>query len=108
MRSATQTVVVTKPATMVDLVPTLPELLEQPRPSRLQGTSWAPHLRGRQSWPNRDVVVESNFRGYAPGDRAWMEKHVYYQRTIITPERWKLTLSDVGEGELYDLDSDPK
>ena len=104
---ATQAVRVTRPATQVDIVPTLLELLDQPRPAHLQGASWAPHLRGRQSWSNRDVVVESNFRGYAPADRAWMEKHVYYQRTIITHALWKLTLSDVGEGELYDLNSDP-
>jgi hypothetical protein len=37
-----------------------------------------------------------------------MEQHVYYQRTLITPDRWKLTLTDVGEGELYDLTSDPQ
>ena len=100
---------VTSPAAQVDIVPTLLELLGQARPSHLEGESWASSMRGEKQWGGRDVIIESNFRGYSPGgDRAWADQHVYYQRTVVTPERWKLSLSDVGEGELYDLNTDPR
>ena len=100
---------VTSPAAQVDIVPTLLELLGQARPSHLEGESWASSMRGEKQWGGRDVIIESNFRGYAAGgDRAWADQHVYYQRTVVTPERWKLSLSDVGEGELYDLNTDQR
>ena len=100
---------VTSPAAQVDIVPTLLELLGQARPSHLEGESWASSMRGEKQWGGRDVIIECNFRGYSPGgDRAWADQHVYYQRTVVTPERWKLSFSDVGEGELYDLNTDPR
>ncbi len=98
---------VTRPVSQVDLVPTLLDLLDQPIPKHLQGESWVPFLEQKADWPNNDVVVESNFALYVPNGKSW-EDHVYYQRTVITPDKWKLTLSAVGEGELYDLNTDPK
>ena len=76
-----------------------------PWPPHLQGQSWGQYLRKGVFPPPRDVFVVGNFAGYAPG---WNERHLASFRTVITPDAWKLSISDTGEGELYRLDKDPK
>ena len=96
---------IAQPIGQVDLVPTLLELMGQPLPSHLQGRSLAPHLSRGEQIPDRDVFVTTSLPGYT---QSWNSGHVAHLRTIITPERWKLTVNGVGGGELYDLRRDPK
>ena len=94
---------IAKPVSQVDLLPTLLELMDQPLPSHLQGQSPAPHLLRGLDVPDRDVVIISSIRGFA---QSWNRDHIAQLRTLITPAGWKLTLNDVGGGELYSLGQD--
>ncbi len=92
---------VTTPVGQVDLVPTLLELMRRPVPESLQGVSWADRLARGAPEPERDVFIENNLEGYARSIR-----HIAYVRTVITPDGWKLSLTEVGNGELYCLPKD--
>ncbi len=94
---------IAKPVSQVDLLPTLLELMDQPLPFHLQGRSLAPHLLEGLEVPDRDVVVISSINGFA---QSWNRNHIAQLRTLITPDGWKLTLNDVGGGELYSLRED--
>ena len=87
----------------MDLLPTLLEFMDQPLPSHLQGLSMAPYLLQGQEVPDRDVVIISSIGGFAQN---WNRNHIAQLRTLITPAGWKLTLNDVGGGELYSLRQD--
>ncbi|MDA0990393.1 MAG: sulfatase-like hydrolase/transferase [Verrucomicrobia bacterium] len=116
---------ITGPVSLVDLVPTLLELMDLPVPDDLHGTSLKPALMQADDVQlKRDVVVEwhgpntgivgeggpyhvpESLQGrVTPEDIA---RHVADPvRTIITADGWKLNLSTLGEDELYDLGSDP-
>jgi len=94
---------VQNPVSGIDVVPTLLDLLGQQLPPHLQGESWAPYLREGKSPPEKDVMIEWN------GPPAPFKKgeHDEPLRTIRTVDGWKLTLSPTGEGELYNLNTDP-
>ena len=96
---------ISQPVSQVDVVPTLLELMGQSPPSNLQGESWAPFLRNAQELPDRDVIIFNDEEGFA---QAWNKTHVSHRRTLVTPEGWKLSVNDTGEGELYHLGRDPK
>ncbi|MCY4544262.1 MAG: DUF4976 domain-containing protein, partial [Gemmatimonadetes bacterium] len=95
----------------IDLVPTLMELLGLERPDRLQGRSRVPVLQGHENLDNDDVFVEwSGEDGHARaglGEAEPNQSMVHQNRTIVTAEGWKLNLYGKGQGELYDLNSDP-
>ncbi len=119
------------PVSQIDVVPTLLELMNAPRPAHLEGESLAPVLRDAAAGaPNvasfaRDVFVEWN--GYNSGvtgeDKggvrlpdAWKGRLTPEQlcdavgdpvRTVVTPEGWKFNGSPAGRHELYDLTADP-
>ena len=93
---------VAKPFSQIDLVPTLVDLLGCPVPSHLQGRSCAAELRGGREIPDRDVVVESTQATWEP------RGNVTHTRTLLTPQGWKLTASEVGDTELYNLVDDPR
>jgi len=98
----------------VDLVPTLLELLDQPVPPGLEGRSRADAIRGAGRLDG-DVIVEWQGvdawpdRSYSPdiSEAEYREVTGQPMRTIISPDGWKLTLSPVDRGELYDLNRDP-
>ncbi len=96
---------ISKPVSQVDVVPTLLELMGQSRPLNLQGASWAPFLQNGKKLPDRDVIIFNDEPGFA---QAWNKNHISHRRTLVTPEGWKLSVSDTGEGELYHLGRDPK
>ena len=95
----------------IDLVPTLLELMDVPAPEALQGRSRVPVLQGREHLDNDDVFVEwSGDDGHARaglGEAEPNQSMVHQNRTIVTAEGWKLNLYGKGQGELYDLHSDP-
>ena len=95
----------------IDLVPTLLELLGLEARAELQGRSRVPVLQGRENLDNDDVFVEwSGEDGHARaglGEAEPNQSMVHQHRTIVTADGWKLNLYGKGQGELYDLNSDP-
>lgn len=94
---------VSAPVSNVDVTPTLLDLMGQAPPPGLQGESWGPALRAGRSWPERPVFSEFNGPPWPFKDR-FTER----LRTVLTPERWKLTVDDRSQGELYHLGQDPQ
>ena len=78
---------------LVDLAPTLLELLGQAPPSHVQGVSRAGVLKGTDSLAGNDAIVEWN------GEEPW--------RTILSRENYKLNLCATDQSEFYDLNRDP-
>ena len=104
----------------IDFVPTLLDLLGQPVPGHLAGASRADVFRGRADLGDNDVFIQHN----GVGDRDltsaadshtmapervrqlnWLKTAPW--RSVVTADRWKLTLCAADRGELFDLDADP-
>jgi len=112
------------PVSQIDLLPTLLDLLGQPVPENLEGTSLRPCVEGHAEAPPRDVFLEWNGHNNGLGDvigqvsipEPLLEMAARDEiiaaitdpvRTILTPDRWKLNCSPRGEHELYNLNDDP-
>jgi len=104
------------PVSQIDLVPTLLDILGMPIPPHLEGRSWYPFLRGDRPWPEEPVFIEWNGRDgdlWVGGPSyGFLEEELRRAegariRTVVTPEGWKLNLSEIGEHELYNLEQDP-
>lgn len=100
----------------IDLVPTLLDVLDQKPGEHVQGESKAAVLRGERDLSDNDVVItwygdaDTSYWDEIPGDFNQSERELaaFSQwRTIISPDRWKLTLSPDDICELYDLNGDP-
>ena len=104
----------------IDFVPTLLELLGQPVPEHLQGASRAGVLRGETDLSGNDVVIQHNGIGdrdltSAASSHSMAPDRVRQLnllktapwRSVVTADRWKLTLCAADGGELFDLNSDP-
>lgn len=129
-----QTEVVEHPVSQIDLVPTLLDAAEQPRPNMLPGKSWIPALTSEEPFRTGPVVVEWNgstnigIRSIATRElettpyaeesmkRAHRELDLSRDildivsdpvRTIIMSDGWKLNYRRSGDHELYNLSSDP-
>ncbi len=109
---------------IVDVMPTLCELLEVPIPPGVQGRSLAPLLAGAPTPPNEfdSIYAERGFGGLTYGAQERPELHYPYEgptfdelntvtqsgRTkMIRFQNYKLLVHSTGEGELYDLENDP-
>ena len=110
---------------LVDVMPTLLDLAGVPVPHGVQGASLAPFLSGESTRTKDSVLIESGEEGSPPTvaevtnpdgtavDRgtsfAWCAfREAWYGRgRAIRTQRWKLSLYDTGEGELYDMERDP-
>ncbi len=90
---------ISDPVSVVDLLPTLLELVSLEVPEEVQGTSLAPALRG-DSPPSRSIYFESLYSRLHHG---WSEL-----RSIVR-EGWKYIEAPAatGESELYALVEDP-
>jgi arylsulfatase A-like enzyme len=91
------------PTSGIDVVPTLLDLLGEQIPPHLQGESWAPYLKAGKTPPPHDVIIEWNGPPYP-----LTKEHLESLRTLRTLDGWKLTLAATGEGELFNLNTDPK
>ena len=96
----------------IDLVPTLLDLIGQPIPPHLQGRSRKEVLEGTSDLAQNDVFIEWN--GYHPdvtdrflGDPRINRMIALPWRTVVTPDRWKLSLCAGDQPELYGLNADP-
>ena len=85
------------PLSLIDLVPTLLDLLQDGVPAGLDGVSRAGALRDPSSWRQEDVVVEWNDADF-PDESG---------RSLVAADGWKLNLYRNDIPELYDLNGDP-
>jgi len=83
----------------IDMVPTLLELLAAKSTNSLPGQSLVPHITGSKI-DQKDVFIEWN-----PSSKKRLEQ--LYTRTIISPDGWKLCLSDADKCQLFNLKEDP-
>ena len=101
----------------IDLVPTLMELMGKKPDDRLQGNSLVNFLKGGKL-PEDYVFIEWN-----PGQGAIWRKNTFnytiatkeevnrigqeHTRAVISPDGWKLCLSDIDKCQLFNLKTDP-
>jgi arylsulfatase A-like enzyme len=82
------------PASGVDVLPTLLELLHLPTIEKIHGRSLVPAWRGSEIDRERQIFCGQGFEGY--------------NRTVMLRQgQWKLTRYDEGGWELYDREADP-
>lgn len=86
--------IVRQPASGVDILPTVLELMNLPPLPKLHGESLVPHWRADLPITDRPVYGGQGFEG---SDRAVM----------LRTKRWKLARYDDGGWELYDRQNDP-
>ncbi len=86
------------PINLVDLVPTLLDLLHDGVPAGLDGESRAGALRDPSAWRARNVVVQWTDADFGAA---------CHGRSLVTADRWKLNLYHGDRPELYDLNTDP-
>jgi arylsulfatase A-like enzyme len=110
---------ITEPVSLVDLVPTLLDIMGQQTERKLDGKSLYPAMKRKQSLEHNDVYIEWNVAGtddnksmfdyYRKTDQKDLLERCLsaYIRTVVTPDGWKLCLSTIGEHELYHLAEDP-
>ena len=93
----------------IDLVPTLLDLMDEPVPDHLQGTSRVNVMDGSASLADNDVFIEWNGAdGHPrPGEAEVNPGMSAPWRTVISSDRWKLNLSTRDTCELFDLNTDP-
>ena len=100
----------------IDMVPTLLELMGKQRVGRFPGRSLVPVIKGgKESYDH--VYIEWNSNGDAPkpkkGDANLTAKEELKRiknensRAVISPDGWKLCLSDVDKCQLFNLVEDP-
>jgi arylsulfatase A-like enzyme len=105
--------IVLQPVSHIDLVPTLLDLLRQPRHPQCVGKSLLPVINAEVAppenafleWaPNRTKVK----KGTSLARRRMVKRAVEEStRAVVTREGWKLCLRDKDSNELYNLNDDP-
>ncbi len=97
--------VVSEPASLLDVLPTVAELLGLEREPAWEGRSLVPALDGRPA-SARELFAEVSFRPQSEGDPQAAQKTAY--KTALLDPRWKLVHDRIsGAYELYDRRSDP-
>ena len=101
------------PVSHVDLVPTLLDLLDQPIPKHLEGTSLVHLLAdGDTAADEAEAVIEWSglLDSEAVGAARYLRQDAggsHVPARTIRRGRWKLTVYASGQHELYDLEADP-
>jgi arylsulfatase A-like enzyme len=108
-----QSLRVLQPVSHIDFLPTLLDLLREPKPDQCAAHSLAPLLHGESiapgnvfiEWsPNRFKVM----KGTKLASRRQIKRAMNESsRALISPEGWKLCLRDQDLNELYNLRADP-
>jgi arylsulfatase A-like enzyme len=105
--------VVSQPVGHIDFVPTLLDLLGQPKHAQCAGKSLLP-LINEQAVPTQHVILEwapnrtKIKKGTKLARRRMIKRAVEEStRTIVTADGWKLCLRDKDSNELYNLNDDP-
>ena len=104
---------VSNPASHIDFVPTLLDLLGQPSPQRCAGRSLLPVIND-ESAPPQNIFLEwaPNRTKIKKGSRLARRRTIKRAveestRALVSPEGWKLCLRDRDLNELYNLKDDP-
>jgi arylsulfatase A-like enzyme len=108
--------VITNPVSQVDMVPTLLELLGRDRDERLAGRSLVPLIKtGRPvrdhvyiQWnPNSGAISVKKGGTKLASNEQLKRVENESSRAVISPDGWKLCLSDVDKCQLFNLNDDP-
>ena len=108
-----QSLRVVQPVSHIDFLPTLLDLLGEPKSNQCGGHSLAPLLQGENmapgnifiEWsPNRFKVMKGTKLASRRKIKGAMNEST---RAVISPEGWKLCLRDQDLHELYNLRADP-
>lgn len=107
---------VQKRVSHIDMVPTLLELLQQKPDERLPGQSLLPLIKGRNvaqdhvfiEWNPDSGTVKVKKGGSELASREELRR-IENERTraVISPDGWKLCLSDTDKCQLFNLKRDP-
>jgi len=104
---------ISRPVSHIDFVPTLLDLLGQPRHSQCAGKSRLPLIREDTTAPENVFIEWAPNRtkikkGTSLARRRMMKRAVEEStRTVVSPDGWKLCLRDRDLNELYNLKDDP-
>jgi arylsulfatase A-like enzyme len=100
----------------IDMVPTLIELLHKSHYDHLPGRSLVPLIKGQEGdrdhiyiqWnPNSGALrVKGGGTTLAPKEELKRVKNEH-TRAVISPDGWKLCLSDADKSQLFNLNKDP-
>jgi arylsulfatase A-like enzyme len=108
--------VIPNPVSHIDMVPTLLELLGRSRDERLVGRSLVPLIKtGRPvrdyvyiQWnPNSGAISVKKGGTKLAGKEQLKRVENETSRAVISPDGWKLCLSDVDKCQLFNLKEDP-
>jgi arylsulfatase A-like enzyme len=109
----TRSKTINQPVSHIDFVPTLLDMLAQPRHSQCAGKSLLPLIREEgvppenifMEWaPNRTKIK----KGTSLARRRMIKRAVEEStRTVVSPDGWKFCLRDKDSNELYNLTDDP-
>jgi arylsulfatase A-like enzyme len=103
------------PVSQIDLVPTLLDLMGTKADREFPGRSMVPLIESRNVEEDHVFVQWNGFnRSYGQYETESkkaiakpLSVHDVYFRAVISPDRWKLNLSDTDRNQLFDLNRDP-
>lgn len=104
---------VAQAVSQIDFLPTLLDLLDQPKPTQCAGKSRLPLIRGEVMPPERIFIEWAPNRtkikkGTSLASRRMIKRAIEEStRTVISTDGWKLSLRDKDSNELYNLKDDP-
>ncbi|MHC4322761.1 MAG: hypothetical protein ACYSUX_00645, partial [Planctomycetota bacterium] len=108
--------VIRHPVSQIDMVPTLLELLGRDRDERLPGRSLVPLIKtGRPvrdhvfiQWNPNSGAISIKKGGTKLASKEQLKRvENESSRAVISPDGWKLCLSDVDKYQLFNLTEDP-
>jgi arylsulfatase A-like enzyme len=108
----TRSKTIPQPVSHIDFVPTLLDLLGQPRHSQCAGKTLLPLIREEAVAPENVVLEWAPNRtkikkGTSLARRRMVKRAVEeFTRTVVSPDGWKLCLRDKDLNELYNLKDD--
>ncbi len=108
--------IVEQNVSQIDIVPTILDLMGTKPDESLQGKSLVPYMKSME-FPEEDIFIQWNpsLNHYDVneemahiGDPDTLEKSLNGSaRTVVTPDGWKLVLTDHDRSLLFDLNNDP-
>lgn len=106
--------IIEKPVSHIDLVPTLLDLMDVQTNKEFPGQSLVPLLNGKAVDEDHVFIQWNGFnRTYSnyghESNQSFQLKTVHdiYIRTVVSPDGWKLSLSDIDKNQLFNLNEDP-